>query len=290
MPGPNLTGKPRTRDYVLGRGIIYFSLLNATTGKPEGGYRDLGNAPDFAFSVEGESLDHEASRAGLKQVDRSVTIRQKASLKFSLDELSHENIALFVSGSKLAHVNVAIAGFTVFAMVPDATLELGKWYDIINASGERAYDVQSGDLTVTTNEATPVSMVLNTDYELDSENGRIFVLSTSTVAATAIVGAKGIRVALAANVAGNTVAEVNALTATSIRGAVKFVGANAGDGGKPTEYEFASVSLTSSGDLSLISDEWVKMEFSGTAESGTFADGYAGSIRIRTVAAGGAVI
>lgn len=282
MPGANTAGTPNTRDYMLGRGIIYASLLTAA-GLPIA-YRDLGNAPDFSISTEGEALDHEASRTGLKQVDKTVTLRQKIGVKFSLDEFNHENLADFFSGEKATHTNVAIAGFTVYVMVPDGSLQLGRWYDIKNAAGERAYDVQSGDLTVTTNEGTPVAMVLNTDYTLDSTMGRIFILSTSTVAATAIGLSKGLKVTLVANAAGNVVSEVRALTEPSIRVALKFISDNPADDGKRQEFQFHSCSLTASGELGMISDEWGKMEFSGVAERNTAADADSPTLTIRTVA------
>ena len=79
MPGVNTTGVPNTNDYNLGRGIVYFSLLD-TNGLPTGGYRDLGNAPEFNVSFETETLEHQASRLGLKVTDKEVVISQKCKL------------------------------------------------------------------------------------------------------------------------------------------------------------------------------------------------------------------
>lgn len=153
----------------------------------------------------------------------------------------------------------------------------------MNIAGNRAYDVLSGNLTVTTNEGSPVAMVLGTDYELDSEMGRIFILSTSTVAATSISGGKGLRVTLTARVGAKAVNQVRGLTQSVVEGALKFI-ADSPISGKKQEYVLHRVKLRANGDLSLIGDDWSQMPFEGTAESNPAADANSPFVTIRTVA------
>lgn len=266
MAGPNTTGKPDTEDYNLGRGIVYFAPIDAA-GKPTI-WRDLGNAPEFNISVEVETLEHQSSREGLKIVDKEVIISQEISVSFQLDEINFENLALFFSGEKNTHVNVSVAGFVEFEMVKDGDLELGRWYDLYNAAvpAERAYDVDIADLTVKTNEAAPVTLVVDVDFELDAEMGRIFILSTGILVPVAIGTGDGLLVTLVANGTAKDVAEVRALTQTNVLGALKFISENPADNDRSTEYEFHKISIKPEGDFALIGDEFTVQGFTGAAE------------------------
>ena len=52
-------------NYTLGKGILYFDRYNPDTGTYSG-WRDLGNAPSFSFTVNIEKLEHFSSRGGLR--------------------------------------------------------------------------------------------------------------------------------------------------------------------------------------------------------------------------------
>ena len=273
MPGLNATGKPNTEDYNLGRGIVYFAnLVNSLPAD----YRDLGNAPEFNISIEVETVEHQSSRQGLRVVDKEVVISQKISLTVTIDELNFENLALFFSGSTGTHTNVSVAGFAEHQMITSAVH--GRWYDIVDSNGNRAYDVDSADLTVEVG-ATPA--VLNTDYEVKSEMGQLFVVSGSTV----ITVGSNVDVTLAANGTARAVTEVRALTQSAVTGALKFVSVNPAASDAETEYQFHSVSLKAEGDFSLIGDEFTTMQLTGVAERNETADADSPTLTIRNVTA-----
>lgn len=259
MPGPNLTGQPKTEDYNLGRGILYFAPISAVTGLP-GAYRDLGNAPEFKITTAEETLKHTSSRQGLRFTDAEVVLSKDTSFNFQLDEVNDENLALLFSGTQSTHTNVAIAGFTEYEMIAD--VEMGRWYDLRNAAGSRAYDVLAANLTVEKSGAPDVAMVLNTDYLLDSEGGRIFILSTGIV----VVAGDAIDVTLAADAGAKVIKQVEGMTQSSIKGALKFIGSNPQNNDAKTEIQFHKASLKADGDFSLIGDDWTLMPFTGTAE------------------------
>lgn len=272
----NLTGLPNTGDYTLGRGIVYESAIDSTTEKPDdGGWRDLGNATEFNVSIETEKLEHKSSRAGLQVVDKEVVLSQKMTINFSLDELNDENVASFLSGETAAHTNAAIAGFGDYTMV--ATVVLGRWYDIVASTGERAYDVETGDVVLTETSGAPQALTENTDYTLDLKMGRIFLLST----ATNIAAGEPLNVTLTAEATASPVEEVRGMTQGNLIRAVKFIGENPANSNKQREYQFHKVTLSSEGDLSLIGDEYAVMAFSGTVESSVLADADAPYVRIR---------
>jgi hypothetical protein len=276
MPGPNTTGLPNTADYNLGRGIVYFAELENSL---PGAYRDLGNCTEFNISIEVETIEHQSSRQGLRVVDKEVVISQKMTLTLTLDELNHENLALWTSGAKATHTNVAVAGFTKYEMVE--SIELGRHFDIVNSSGERAYDVDLADLTLN-NGTTDAALVSGTDFTLDEEFGTIFILST----ATNITAGVPLDVTLAAKAGASAVNEVQGLKTSSVTGALKFVSENPANNDARTEYQFHQVALKPTGDFGLISDEYTQMQFEGAAEANATAGGSdSPTLTIRTVAA-----
>lgn len=280
---PNTVGTPNTNDYLLGRGVLYFAPL-LDSGLP-GAYRDLGNSPDFKINVATEKLKHANSRGGLKVTDKEVEISKEANISFTLDEMNLENVNIFFAGIETAFTNPAVAGFTIWTLIAAGTIELGRWYDLTKATGERVYDVLAAKVLLKTTNATPVTLVDGTDYTLDLAMGRIFLISTSTKLATAITNVEGVTLTLTADSSASSVKEVQALSKSSIKGALKFVGTNPANNEEPYEVQCHQISLKADGDLSLISDDWATVGFTGVAERNTSVPGNSKSITIRSLVA-----
>lgn len=263
MPGVNTTGQPNPSDYNLGRGAVYFASLDTTTGLPLS-YRHLGNCPAFTVTVEPELLEHQSSRAGLKVTDLEIVVSQKTSISVTLDEATNfENLAFFFSGSAV-NDETNTARTTVAGVEISSSIVKGRWYDLRNASGARLYDL-SGTLVVKAGAASPGSTItLGTDYTVDAVMGRIFIPSTSTVTA-------GHKLFFDYTTASNesAVDRVYGLTASQIKGALKFVSTNPADSGKRVEYQFHEVSIRPEGDLALIGDEFTQITLTGTANKNT---------------------
>lgn len=271
----NITGLPNTGDYTLGRGTVYAAGLTAGEIPDVNGWRDLGNATEFNVSLETEKLEHQSSRQGLKVVDKEVILSQKMSIAFTLDELNDDNVANFLSGVTASHTNVSIAGITSRVLV--ATVVLAKWYDIVNGSNERAYDVDIADLDLTETSGAPVTMVAGTDFTLDAKMGRIFLLS----GASNIAAGDPMTIVLAANAAAAPVEEIRGMTQGNLVRAIKFIGENPANSNKQREYQFHKVTLSSEGDLALIGDEFAVMAFTGSVERSDLADINSPFVRIR---------
>lgn len=60
---------------------------------------DLGNAPQFKWAAEVETLDHYSSRSGIKTRDKKVIISRKGTLTIVLDEITVENLDLALMGT-----------------------------------------------------------------------------------------------------------------------------------------------------------------------------------------------
>lgn len=273
MPGKNTTGLPNTDDYLIGRGELFVADLDAN-GRPKG-FRTLGNAPALQYSVEKETIEHTSSLSGARNVDKEVEISTKITINVTLDEFNDENLALVFSGDTASHTNVAVAGFAEWEMVPAGTIEIAKNYDIINSSYARAYDIQqASDVTIKTTNASPVTLVENTDYTLDLNNGTFFLLSSSTAVATAITNLEGLDVTLAANASAEAdIDEVRAQTQSSPTVALKYVGINAANNDEKFELSVHKISLKANGDLDFIGDDFAQIQLTGVAErNDTFSD------------------
>lgn len=277
---PNTAGTADTTSYNLGRGRIYFAALVA--GIPIA-WRDMGNAPEFTITGDEETLQHFSSRGGLKQLDKEVTLTKSLGLTFKLDELTLENLAALFSGTSASVTNGAVAGFAEYNMIVAANVAVGHWYDIKNSTGVRCYDIRATDLVVKSSNATPVTLVKDTDYTVDLVQGRIFLLSSSSAVATIISNGENVRVSLAAHAAG-TITEVRALAQSAITGALKFIAENPANNDEQTEIQFHQVTLKADGDTSLIGDDWSQLPFKATAEKNTTYDANSPTMSIRYVA------
>jgi|TARA_Y100000296_G_scaffold86150_1_gene124885 hypothetical protein len=286
MAGINTTGKANTKDYVLGRGIVYFASLDAN-GFPQA-YEDLGNAIEFNMSLETETLEHQSSRGGLKVTDKEVPISQKLSVTLTLDEVNFGNLARFLSGSTSSRTNnggTAITPTAADAVPSGGNLILpansgGRWFDLYEGANgivtgvtqdvqvKRIYDI--GTVTVTgVNETTP-TVTEGTDFEVDLKMGRFFVVDGGVLDTGSI---QHLEVTVAANgSAAASVDVVKALTTTSLVGALKFIAENPADADRKTEYQFHQISLKAEGDFGLIADDWAQMQLNGVAEANSTAD------------------
>lgn len=262
----NTTGKPDTRDYFLGRGILYLAELDANSLPVS--WRDLGNSPGLSISVESEELVHFLSRSGLRVADKRITLSQTINLSFQVDEISDNNLALFFTGTTASITNPAVLGVGSMGspIAITASVELGRWYDLktayTGAGNPTAFSADSVPKIRRTS-GTPMDLVLGTDYEIDRQMGRVFIKHNAVnVAATDDIGWYSAADASAPA----TLSLMRALKGTVRDFALKFIAENPANSSEKIEYEFHSVQLSADGDLSLIGDEFSVIGFTGAAQ------------------------
>lgn len=267
----NTTGKPNTQDYSLGRGILYIAELDANQLPVN--YRDLGNCPQFTITVESEQLEHLSSRSGLRVVDKRITLSQSIGISFQLDELSHDNLALFFTGTTSTVTNPAVAGVgSMMSPIAITTaVALGRWYDLktsyAGAGTPTAFSADSIPKIRRTS-GTPMDLVLNTDYEIDRQMGRVFIKHN----AVNVVAGDDIGWYSGADASAPATLEIMAALKGSVRDfALKFVAENPANNSEKSEWEFHSVQLSADGDLALIGDEFSVAGFSGAAQKNSNA-------------------
>lgn len=272
MLGRNLSGRPDNKDYLLGRACVFVSELDAVTGLPTC-YRPVGNTPNLSLSVDVEELTHRASlcaQFGGAVVDRRLIIQQTLNISMTLEEINHENAAIFVSGTVDNPANPAVAGITAFTLTTE--LALNCWYPIFDSAGIRAMGIDK-TLVVSNNiTGAPVLLIQGAaptgDYTVDEVSGMVEYHSGGPDATLA--AGSDIDIALTADAgAPATIERVLALTAAQKRFAVKAMVENANNAAEIVEVEFHSVNLVGDGDLAMVGDELAQMGLSGVAEANT---------------------
>jgi hypothetical protein len=263
----NPAGTANPDDYLLGRGTVYFSLLDSSDHPIS--YRFLGNAPAVTVTREIESIEHVSSQTGTATVDKEVPTKQSTNVSISLDEISFENLALFFAGNVTTLSNsAAVAGVTGNGnLTLPATNAQGRWYDLYqtatgapasNPAEDRIYD--TGAMSFGTAGSGSVE---GTDFEVDKVMGRIFVIDGSAI----LVAGASYDVDIAANASAATTVDVlQAQTGITVTGAVKFIAENPGNSDKKTQYDFWKVVLKPSGDLALIGEEFAQFQIEGKLE------------------------
>lgn len=88
-----------TELYQINGGILYLAPWNGSTPPVELDYYDVGNCPEFSFSVDVKKLEHYHFRGKTKVKDKVVIMETGYKLKFKLDEPSLVNLASFVKGT-----------------------------------------------------------------------------------------------------------------------------------------------------------------------------------------------
>ncbi len=163
------------KDYLLGAGKLYFDRFNDDGDKV--GERYLGNSPGFSITLESEDIEHESSDEAVSEVDRRIQLKVKRSGSLQVDNVSIENLALFIQG------DIATVTQAAVAVVNEAISDViqGYWYQLGNPATFPT-GVRNVTSVVVTNVAGSTTYILNTDYVLDAEMGRIQIVEGGGIA------------------------------------------------------------------------------------------------------------
>lgn len=97
-----------TANYYIGTGIVSWT--------PSGGTkRDLGNCIGLAYSPTIETKEHKSFRGGAPTVDLESVASQKYNIEITLDEITAENLALFLFGEESTNSDGGL-GFAIGAV------------------------------------------------------------------------------------------------------------------------------------------------------------------------------
>ena len=235
---------PSTDNYQLGKGVVYFDRKDLATGLYTG-ERDLGNAPAFSFNIALEKLEHFSSRGGLKAKDKNIVSQITPGVAFTLDEVTPDNLALLT----LADI-VSVTQTSGSVVDEPHVAHLGKRIVLLNRNPTSVVVKKAG--------GTP-TYVNGTDYVIDAtlkddKIGRILILEGGTIV-------DGDNLTISYTKGALTYQKVAAFKQTQVEGFLRFVSDN--PAGIQQELQIWRVSLTPSGDTSMIGDDWSTLAFTG---------------------------
>lgn len=237
-----------SENYTLGRGELYFDKF-ATGTRNLTGERYLGNSPELNLTTESETLDHFNSDRGIRVKDKSILLEKSDSGSFILDEMSNENVALWFLGDTSVRTQTTAA--SVVQNIPANRLKPGTY---IQVGATQANPTGVRNITVASLTSDPVgtTYVLNTDYTVDAELGRIYIVPGGAITGTAAL-------ILTYGTTASTRQQVIVGEGTTIEGALRFISYN--PTGPRRDYWWPYVQLRADGDLALKGDEWQQLSF-----------------------------
>lgn len=248
-----------TNNYTLGRGEVHFARFQGTTQNPKG-FRYIGNTPEFSLTIEQEVLDHFNSDHGIREKDESIALQVNRSGTFTTDNIDIANVAMFFFGEEetVTEVGGAISGEEV------SDVEQGLYYQLgISASrpagakglvGAEDDSNSSGAFTVTENDSNSAGgtpFVYGTDYTVDAETGRLYIVVGGGIA-------DGTDLLVSYTIKASTFSRVIS-GSEPVEGAMQFIAFN--PVGDDIDYYFPWIKVSPNGDYALKSDEWNVIPF-----------------------------
>lgn len=245
------------KSYVLGKGKVFFDrypngITIAATTQGEG-ERYFGNSPEFSTSASAESLDHFSSESGLKTKDDSVQLSLDRTGKVVVDNISADNIALFLLGTKSTVAQASQSSLsTIFENV-----NKGRFYQA-GVSANNPAGLRNIKTVVLKKETTPdsgtfdVTITMSGNYQIDAELGRIYIEAS----APDVVEGNNLKVEFGTDASSR---EQVISGSDPIYGALRFVSDN--PKGANRDYYFPYVKLAPDGDFALKGDEWQQIGF-----------------------------
>jgi hypothetical protein len=230
---------PHTNSYVFGRGRLYVDLFDSNGNRT--GERFLGNCPGFTINVESEQFEHFSSTAGIRTKDLSVTMSVTLNAQIQCDDVSAENLALFLAGSASTITQTATP-------VTNEAITVSKGYEYqLGMTSSNPVGVQNVSAVAVTNSAGSTTYVLNTDYTLDATAARIYIVEGG-----AITNGQVIHVDYTPGAGSYT--RVASGSEGSLTGAVRFIADNAGNSPNRDLY-IASAELSPEGEMPFITED-----------------------------------
>ena len=172
--------------YYSGQGSLYIAERDEATGTPLG-FLPIGNVSELTINIETTKLEHKESESGSRLIDLTIIKEKKGSFEFKLENLSLDNLALALWGTK--------------ASVVGATVPTGAGGELVTipkgAVGGMHFPVKHPKISaVTVNDgATGLTpFVLNTDYTIDAANGAIILKAGGGIVTAAAAAATSIKV------------------------------------------------------------------------------------------------
>lgn len=239
-----------TSEYQIPRGRVFFDPFDPDGHKT--GERYLGNCPGLTVGIKTEKAEHYSSTSGLRQKDKTVVLQVDRTGTLKVDNMSLDNLALFISGDVAA---VTQAPDT--EAVEELEVLPGRYYQL-GVSAEAPVGARSIDnLAVTATDSSARVYVEDEDYEVDEDLGRIHIRADGAIAADG----QAETIECSYTVAAASWSQAATGKTSELSGALRFIADNAT--GDNRDAYLPSVTLAPTGEMNLVSDgtDFNAMEF-----------------------------
>lgn len=163
------------QNIVLGAGKLYLALDSAAGVL--GGERYLGDTPGFEISVQSQSQEYWGSDTAIAEKLEDVVTRVTRASTIQCNDISDENLALFVMGS--INTITQSAG----AVTEEAHTVIPDYYYQLGTSAHSPTGVRDVTAVVVTDSTGATTHEAGTDYEIDLELARLHILPGGAIAA-----------------------------------------------------------------------------------------------------------
>ncbi len=153
---------PNAANLLLGRGALYFDRFVAGTMTKQG-EAHLGNVTKLEITTTDEVKEKYSSMVSTSALLKSVNVKRTVEVKLTADEFSLANMALALMGSEST---LSQAASTATTETLTTAAKLGRWYPLAKRN------VSSVVIT---------GKVENTDFRVDSETGRIYIIPGGSI-------------------------------------------------------------------------------------------------------------
>jgi hypothetical protein len=237
---------PNAENLLLGKGQVLFDRFDPVTGLSTG-YKHLGNVEKFEITTNDDIVEKRSSMTAaapmLKRVNRARTV----GIAMTLSEFHPDNLALALMGTSAVLVQTAtavVAEALAPATVPGSFVKLAKLGPYTGLAVKFGASVG----------------VLGIDYVVTSAKGGVIQILPGTIL-TGAVTADYTPTAYTAVTGPKVVGGGNA---AQINGRLMFIGDPSA--GPAQLVEVWRTSISPSGALEFISDDYATMELTGTAQ------------------------
>lgn len=236
--------------YQIPRGEVFFDPFDTNGNRT--GERPFGNCPGMTVTIESEKAEHYSSRRGLREKDAAVTIQVNRTGNLTCDNMSAENVALFLAGSEemVSQTDDSVTDEPINGVLQGRHYQLGQ--STSNPAGAR--DVSSV-VVEDDSTPTPVVFVLGEDYEVDLAMGRLHILPGGDIT-------NGTNLRVSYNKTVKTWRRIKTGAESELRGALRIISDNAS--GEDRDWYMPSVTLTPTGEIPIIAEgtDFASMGFS----------------------------
>lgn len=235
---------PQTKNIVLGAGYIYFDEFDAN-GNPQGELY-LAESENFSFTVNTETVEVWSDDGPIaeKLVDVSTRVTRDGTM--SCKNINGDTLSIFLIAAKASQTTTT-GSVTAQAINDGNGVLQGRWYQL-GASASQPAGVRNIS-AVSIKDSVPTTYTVDTDYKIDLDTGRIYIVPGGGIADDTVITADYTK-------ASATWEEVTSNDLGAKSGALRFVSANTT--GDNRDVFMPSVVLKPDGEFSWKSRETVQ--------------------------------